>query len=305
MTTRSRSAMAIHCAAVGALTGLAAALGVFARGDGATQIATSVRGIDYEIAANGVYAFNAQRVVAEGVGWDAFTLGIVAPAMLLAALFMARGSIRALLVAEGLLVYLSYAYLEYSITWAFGPLFLLFIVIVAASVIGMIWLGVEIAESAIASRFGDAFPRRGWVALSVAMSALLVVMWSGRIWQALNGKADELLLGETTMTVQALDLGLVVPVTLLIAWLAWRQNRSGYVLSAVYVVFFVAMAGAITSMLISAGLLEGSFEWPPIIIFGFATAVATYLGWRMYGQLDDQAVSRTENPVGATAAAGG
>ena len=40
-----------------------------------------------------------------------------------------RGSFRGRLLALGLLGYLLYQYLEYSLTWAFGPLFLLHIVI--------------------------------------------------------------------------------------------------------------------------------------------------------------------------------
>ena len=37
----------------------------------------TVRGGTYDVALNGVYANNAQRLVAEGVGWDVFTLIVV------------------------------------------------------------------------------------------------------------------------------------------------------------------------------------------------------------------------------------
>jgi hypothetical protein len=234
MLRNPRFGAALVCATVGLLAAVTAALGVFARGDGTVTTVNSVRGGTYEVALNGVYAFNAQRVVAEGVGWDVFTLLVPAPAMLVAAFFVARGSFRATLVAAGLLAYFLYMYLEYSVTWAFGPLFLAFVIIYGMSLVGLVLLSVLVVAYGTENRFSEHFPRRSWVALSTGMALLLTFLWLGRIWQALNGNADELLFGHVTMTVQALDLGLVVPVTLLIAYLTWRRSDVGYVLAAAF-----------------------------------------------------------------------
>jgi hypothetical protein len=273
---------AILCAAVGLLAAVAAALGVLARGDGTIATVTSARGGTYDVALNGVYAFNAQRIVAEGVGWDVFTLLIAAPAMFMAAYFVARGSFKATLVAGGLLAYFLYMYLEYAVTWAFGPLFLLFVVIYGTSLIALVYLSVLVAAYGIEGRFTDRFPRRSWVALSVGMAALLTVLWIGRIWEALNGEADAFLFGHVTMTVQALDLGLVVPITLLIALLTWKRSEIGYVLAAVYSVTFTAMSAAIFAMLISAGFYTGTWELPPLVIFAFTATAGAFVALRMY-----------------------
>jgi hypothetical protein len=82
--------------------------------------------------------------------------------------------------------------------------------------------------------------------------------------------------------VQALDLGAVVPTALLISALAWRRTAIGYVLASVYVVTSIAMSAAIVAMLLSAGIVEGSFELPPILIFGAFLAVLLGLAVRMY-----------------------
>ena len=132
MTSRSiRRATAVLGAAVAALAAVAAALGAFARGDGTYVTVESVRGEAYEMATTGVYANNALQVVAEGVGWDVFTLVIAAPAMLVAALLAGAGSFRGTVLAAGILGYFVYMYLEYAVTWAFGPLFPLFVGILA------------------------------------------------------------------------------------------------------------------------------------------------------------------------------
>jgi hypothetical protein len=94
-----RPALAGLAAAVALLAGIAAALGTFARGDGSFATVTSARGEVYDVATTGVYADNALQVVAEGVGWDVFTLVVAVPALLIAAVGVWRGSSRAARIA--------------------------------------------------------------------------------------------------------------------------------------------------------------------------------------------------------------
>lgn len=86
MQTRAFKGIALLCLVVALTAGIAAAIGVFARGSGQTAHATSIRGEEFDYAVDGVYAYNAERVVAEGVGWDALTLFFAAPALLIAVL---------------------------------------------------------------------------------------------------------------------------------------------------------------------------------------------------------------------------
>ena len=276
-----RPALAALAAAVALLAGAAAALGVFARGDGSFVTVTSARGEIYEMATTGVYANNALQVVAEGVGWDVFTLVVAAPALLLAAIGTWRGSTRSAIVATGLLGYVLYLHLEYAVTWAFGPLFPLFVVLFAASLAGLIGYGALLAAEGIGHRFSDRFPRRSWAALSIGMSSLLTVMWVGRIAEALGADGAPQLHGETTMTVQALDLGLVVPVSLVIAVAALRRHPAGLAAAASFSVTFVAMSAAIASMMISSWIVTGVPAIEPIVIFGVACLLGIAVSTRM------------------------
>jgi len=282
MTRGSTRGPALVCAAVAILAAVASALGVFARGDGAVALVTSVRGATYEMATSGVYAYNAQRLVAEGVGWDIFTLVVAAPALLITALFVWRGSFNARLVAAGLLAYFLYMYLEYAVTWAFGPLFVLFIAIYGLSIVGLVWVAGTIARDGITERFTERFPRRAWAALSAGMSALLAMLWLARIADGIARPEQAMIYGETTMTVQALDLGLVIPVILMIAWLTWRRTAIGYVMAASFAVTYAFMSAAIGSMLVTAGMYTGIYEMPPLVIFGFASLASALVAVRMY-----------------------
>jgi hypothetical protein len=281
MSPTNRLALAATCVGVAAMAAVAALLGIFARGGGEFETVTSAIGETYEMATTGVYANNAQRVVAEGVGWDVVTLVLAVPALLVAAWFVRQGSFRGRLFAAGLLGYFFYAYLEYSVTWAFGPLFLLFVAIYAASflgILGMIW---SLATSGTSERLAEPFPRRGWAVLNLAMSGLLTMSWLARIRLALNDEPG-ILLGETTLTVQALDLGLMVPLSVLAAVLVLRRVEVGFLLAAAFGVTYLTMTVAITAMLLSAWAIEGTLEVPPIAIFGLAALSSLVLLVRTY-----------------------
>jgi len=239
-----------------------------------------------------VYAYNAERVVAEGVGWDAVTLLLAAPALLVVLPALARGSLRAQLFALGILGYLFYQYLMYAMYWAFGPLFPLFVMIYPLAGVSIVWIVSTIDVSQLPSRFSERFPRRGMIAFSVAVGLLLVGMWSQRIVTALGGEVDRMLFGATTMSVQALDLGIVVPLAFATAALLRRRRPSGYLLAAALAVKGVTMAAAICAMLVVAALMEGALDIGGFAIFASITLASGWLAFRMF-----RAVSSAEAPA--------
>lgn len=300
MNTARVRLLAGYSVVVALLAGTAAAIGITQRGSGATAEATSILGERYSYAIDGVYAHNAVRVVAEGVGWDAVTLFLAVPALLVAAVFVARGSLRARLAALGLFGYLAYQYLMYAMFWAVGPLFPLFVVLYPAALLGIAWIVGTLDTRALAAAVGPGFPRRTLAVFAAVMSAMLVVMWVPRIAAGIAGDpVGANLLGTPTLTVQALDLGLVVPLSLATAVLVWRRHRAGYVLGALFTVKAVTMAGAIVAMLVSAWMVEGTLEVVPFAIFGAVTAFAGVLAARVLLAVPDRlaAVLPVPEPV--------
>ena len=285
MTRRTQIGIVALCLAIALLTAGASAAGLFLRGDGAFESVTSVRGEQYEMATTGVYAYNAERVVAEGIGWDIFTLLFAVPALLAALPSVARGSLRGRLFALGILAYLFYQYLMYAVAWAFGPLFLLFIAIYGLSLAAIVWIVSTIPLNRLTELFSDRFPRRGMAVLCFLLAVMLLFMWLARILSALGGRIQGVLQGQTTLVVQALDLGLIVPLALLTGVVAWRGSAVGYLLSSIVVVKAVAMAATICAMLLSAWAYEGRLEVIPLAIFSVAAGVSAWLGIRIYRSL--------------------
>jgi len=292
MSGSKHFAMSFLTVAVGALAGLAALLGVFARGDGSFVTVTSPRGVTYQMATSGVYAYNSHEVVAEGAGWDVFALFVAVPALLLVAYLMARRPFAARLAAIGLFGYCLYQYLEYSMTWAFGPLFPVFIAIYSLSLAGIVWFGVETARAGVLGHFSSNYPRRSLTALNVTMGSLLALLWIGRITTGLGGDlAATGIEGETTLVVQALDLGLVVPTALFVAYLVWRGSAAALAIGAAYVVTAVAMSAALVAMMVSASIVNGDIALPPIVIFGGFTVWAAWIAARIYRGIREHGVA--------------
>ena len=279
--------MAALCLAVALLAGAASSAGVFRRGSGETRLATSARGESYRYAVDGIYAWNAQRVVSEGVGWDFFTLFVAVPSLLAASVFVARGSYRGRLFAVGMLGYFFYQYFEYATYWAYGPLFLLFITIYATSLAGIVWMVSSLDVRGMAARFSDRFPRKAMAALCFVMSfALVFVMWLPLVLRSMTGKVDGILLGQTTLVVQAFDLGLIVPLAVFTGVAILRRRPIGYLLSAVFVVKAAAMACAIAAMLLSAWAVEGRLETLPFIFFVGVALTAFWIFIRVFSSVD-------------------
>jgi len=295
--------VAAAAATVSVLAGIAAGLGVFARGSGEYVAVTSARGETYQMAVDGVYAFSSKALVAEGVGWDVFTLFVAVPALALTIPAVTRGSFRGLLVAAGLFGYFVYMYLEYAVTWAFGPVFVLHVAVLAAALAGLIATATLVAAEGISHRFDDRFPRRAYAGLNLTMAALLVLLWVSRIAEGLATATPELH-GEVTMTVQALDLGLVVPLTVMIAVAVLRRRELGQVAAAAYSVTFVSMSAAIASMMISAWIVTGEPAVPPIVTFGIAALAGAAVAWRSFGSVRGTGHATQARPVSEPIGAG-
>ena len=277
--------IALLCLAIALLTAVASASGIFARGDGSFEPVVSTRGEHYEMATTGVYAYNSVQVVAEGVGWDIVTLLIAVPALLAILPALARASLAARLLAVGILAYLFYQYLMYAVTWAFGPLFLLFVGIYALSLTAIVLIVARIPVAELPHRFSDEFPRRGMAVLAFLLALLLVAMWLPRVGSATNGNIQGVLHGQATLVVQALDLGLIVPLAVFTDVTAWRGHAIGYLLCSTVVVKAFTMAAAICAMLLSAGAFTGRLQVAPLAVFAVAAVATAWLGSLMYRSL--------------------
>jgi hypothetical protein len=303
--------MIVLVALVAALATVAAAAGVFLRGDLATEPFTTVRGDTVDTLLGGVYQYNGKPIAAEGVGWDAVTLFLVIPALLLTLPFLRRGSLRARLFTAGILAYFVYQYFEYAMALAYGPFFAVYVGIGALSLTGLAVIigGLDLGQ--VRSRVSERFPRRAMTGFGVFMAVLLAGMWLPLIARTFGAAEVPELNGGTTLVVQAFDLGFLVPLGLFTAVTVHRRLAVGYVLSSIVVVKGMAMGAGIASMMVVEWSATGVSQLPPIVVFSLISLGCAVLAVRVFGSIGPLEVApgdATLDPVAelrAPALAGG
>lgn len=202
-----------------------------------------------------IYGKETPNWAAQSVGQDIANL-IAFSVLMGAALLAARGSVRARLVAIGLLIYSAYTYAIYAFALHFGPLFLVWVAVFGLSVYALIGVLANIdgnnVRSALAGGSGERLAARLLMGIGIAFG----VLWlSETVPAILTRTTPEALrdVGLVTNPVHVLDLALFLPALIIAGrWLA-KGRPMGYVLAPALLVatFFLAL-GIISLMIVSA-----------------------------------------------------
>ena len=265
---------------VASLSVLAAGTGILTGWGHVHRAFVTLRGETVSIQGGGLYGHESVSVAAQAIGQDFVTLLVAVPLLVVAARMASRGSVRWLLLRTGALGYFAYTYLLMAFGGTYNELFLVYVALFSASSFGFILSIVSIDPSRLQGEFGPRFARRpvGWSL--VGFGALLALLWLGRIVPSLLlGKTPPGLESDTTLFVQAGDLGIIIPTAVLTGILLIRGRALGHLLAAVMLVnastFGLALLAMAASMTISGVVvapIEMVFFSAITIVFLVATA---------------------------------
>lgn len=252
------------------LVTLAVSAGIFYDTPGSPIHMVTVRGDEATFQGSGLYAFDPALVAREGVIWDIVDLIVTVPLFAIAIALSARNSLRGRLLLAGFLAYVFYRYLMYATMSALNPMFLVYVVIFGLAPIAFVMNLRSIDVEQLPQVVSASFPRRLFIAYATALGVALVVMWLTRIVPIMtSGRFPSDIAGMTTLEVQALDLGLVVPLCFSTAYLLWRRSAWGYLLAALLLTFgmvmFIVIPAWIAVPLIQDDKING-FEAAPLLL---------------------------------------
>jgi hypothetical protein len=223
-------------------------------------------------------------VIPQNRGQDLVTL--LALAVLVPVLAAARnGTSRAVFIWLGLLGYLAYTYTGAAFAYAFNALFPLYVALFsltgAALIAGLSGIDARDLQNA----FDNRVPRRCLIAFLLIMAAALCLLWFSQIIPFFTRhELPKMILQAQTPTVfvYVLDLGVVVPLSLLSAWWLWREQAWGYVLAGFVLVKATTMGLALLAMTVfalRAGLeveLAMSAAWVTLAVAGLTMSWAYF-----------------------------
>jgi len=266
---KTSKALLVLVSLIGVLALIAAGAGVFWQGGGSGPFPfTTVRGETVTIHGRGLYRFDTESAVAQAVAADAVTLGLGLPLLIVSACLYRRGSLRGALLLAGTLGYFLYTYASMAFMSAFNPLFLIYVALFSLSLFAFILALMSIRADELPARFSPRLPRRAIAGLLFVIGAFLTMAWLGRIVPALFSDAPPFgLESYSTLVIQVLDLGLIVPLAVLAGVLLLRRRPFGYLLAAVALTKGFTMAVAVAAMGVNQWLVGVAVSHAEVLIF--------------------------------------
>jgi hypothetical protein len=222
---------------------IAAATGLFYRGEGESFSFNTLRGQRAEILGHGLYRYDSVFFGAGFKGQDAVVLFLGAPVLILAVLLYWRGSLSGHLLLLGVLGYFLYVYASMALGAAYNRFFLLYVAIFSASLFAFIQTFSSVDWSSIASQIPTGMPRRGLAIFMFTAGFVTLIVWGAPLVTSLiRGTAPDKMDSYTTMVTYALDLAIITPATILSAVLIFRNDPLGYVIATPLLTLIVLLA---------------------------------------------------------------
>jgi hypothetical protein len=230
------------------LFALVAAVGGLYPADGKPFSLINFRGEEVTINARGLYYWDTVSSAAQMQANDAITLFLALPLLGVSFRLTQKGSLRGRLLLTGTLGFILYTYITMSFGAAYNPFFLIYVALFSLSLFAFVLSMMSFDVDPLPARFSQKLPRKWIAGLLFFAAAFLSLAWLGRIAQTFTPGAVPALENTTSMFIQAMDLGIVVPVCVLSAVLLLRRSPWGYLLASVGLVKFLTLGTAVSLM---------------------------------------------------------
>lgn len=242
--------------------------GALSYGHDRDRTVTTARGETVEVQDTGVYGYSLRALVTGGTPWDFVRLFVGIPVLVVSFDLYLRGSLRGTVVFIGSLASFLYQYLLWTFDWAYNAYFLVYVGVFALSLctLGLVLAGID--ASRVRAEMSERFPVVTAASFSFAVGGLLLFKCLGEIVPSIGTSAMPATgTGYYTMVDQALDLGLLVPLFILVGILLLKRNTLGYLLSAGTLILAMTVGLSVVAGELMLGLSTGRVNAGGIAVF--------------------------------------
>ncbi len=230
-----------------------------------------------------LYGQETSEMVIAVLAQDLVNLFLVAPLMLILAVYARRGSLRSGLCLIGFLAFTVYNYAIYAFSIHFGPLFLIWVVVLGLSTFALAGSLAALNTPDVDTRFGGTAVRSpGWLLIIVAV--LFTLLWLSEIVPDLVSGRNSTSARDwdvPTNPVHVLDLAFFLPAVGVVGVFLLRGHRIGYVAApgALVWVVLTSLPILLTPFVAQArGEVPG---WPVLVPIGVLAVVTSVILWRL------------------------
>ena len=239
---------------IGLLALFAAGMGVFYQRPGEPYEYTNHRGETVTINGRGVYFYDTVSMAAQQQGNDVVTLTVGLPLLAISTWLAFRGSLRGRLLLTGTLGFFLYTYMSMAMLTSYNALFLVYVALFSLSLCAFILSMMSFDLEDLPRHFSEGLPRRWIAGLMFLVGGFLLMAWLGRIVPPLLQGEKPVLENTTTLVIQAMDLGLIVPLAILSGVQLLRRSAWGYLLASVTLLKGVTLGLGVSAMAINMTL---------------------------------------------------
>lgn len=258
------------------LAAIAAGAGLLTGGGPGEHAFRSVRGESVTLYGLGLYKNESVSMAAQAIGQDLVTLVLGVP-LLCVSLWMAlKGRKNGHLLLTGTLGYFLYTYSSYAFLSMYNPLFLVYTILFSASLFAFIF-SMNALQKDRDRLFKDTLPVKRISIFLLFISSSICMLWLGKILHPDPVSGTPVGLEHySTLVIQAMDLGVVVPLSIAAGILVLRKRTIGFLLASVMIVKGISLLTAISAML-GMMLYEGvNVSLAELVLFPCFTMWALY-----------------------------
>ncbi len=274
---------------------VSAGFGVFYHNDAAAFDWQTPRGDTVPMQGEGIYRYDSVSGATQVISGDIVTLILGVPLLLISLVLYRRGSLRGHLLLIGTLGYFLYTYASIAFLAAFNPFFLIYVALFSMSLISFIGTVSTLPIAELPRHFSEKLPRRALAIFLFGVGLFIGGMWLGMIVPVtLNGSYPTALGSYTTLVIQVLDLGVILPAAVIGGYYLLKRAPLGYLLASVVCIKGITLGTAVSVMgiaMLSAGIEEASIG--QVATFIVITLIGAGMTFLLLRDLSETAAAHT------------
>jgi hypothetical protein len=234
---------------IGLFSIAAASYAIFSNQGPGTYEYQSIFGETISIYGKGLYKHDSVSMAAQAIAQDYVTLLLGVPLLIFSLYLSRKGILKGHLLLTGTLGYFLYTYASYSFLSMYNPLFLIYVLLMSASFFAFTQAMMSFDVAKLPQLFHEKLPVKLIGGFLLFASFVFGLMWLGKVLRPLMSHTPVVGIDHyTTLVIQALDLGFVVPVGIMSGFLLIKRRPFGYLLGSVIIIKDLTLLTALSAM---------------------------------------------------------
>lgn len=211
----------------------------------------SVFGETIHLYGKGLYYHESVSMASQALAQDFVTLLLGVPLLLFSLYLSRKGLLKGRLLLTGTLGYFLYTYASYAFLSMYNSFFLIYVLLMSLSFFAFTLSLMSYDIPNLPKQFKERLPVTLIGGFLIVVSIVFGMMWLGKIVPSLMDNTPPAGIEHySTLVIQALDLGFVIPIGVLAGIMLLKRKPFGYLISSIIVIKEITLLTALTAMII-------------------------------------------------------